>query len=172
MPVKGKRLHQNLWQNRRPATQKESRQPQALPLNKKLKAKTMKFLQKMNQDFPTPPAQHFGSLHKLDQDSTPSAVKPFLLIKKVIYIGRDPKLADLVLDDPAIEPLHAELQLFDDGRATLTDFKTTAGTYRNFKPITTNAVELQHGDILHFGTQMYRFHSVTRTSTLTNPPKA
>jgi hypothetical protein len=124
------------------------------------------------QDFPTPPAQHFGSLHKLDQDSTPSAVKPFLLIKKVIYIGRDPKLADLVLDDPAIEPLHAELQLFDDGRATLTDFKTTAGTYRNFKPITTNAVELQHGDILHFGTQMYRFHSVTRTSTLTNPPKA
>lgn len=111
------------------------------------------------------PARHFGSLHKLDKDSTPSAVKPFLLTKKVIYIGRDPKLADLVLDDPAIEPLHAELQLFDDGRATLTDFKTTAGTYRNFKALSGTAIELQHGDILHFGTVMYRFHSVTRTSS-------
>ena len=110
-----------------------------------------------------PPTHHFGSLIKLDQDNTPSAVKPFLLTKKVVYIGRDPKLADLVLDDPAIEPLHAELKLFDDGRATLTDFKTTAGTYRNFKALTNNAVDLQHGDILHFGTQMYRFHSVTRT---------
>lgn len=116
-----------------------------------------------------PPARHYGSLLKLDQDSTPSAVKPFLLTKSLVYIGRDPKLADLVLDDPAIDPLHAELQLFDDGRATLTDFKTTAGTYRNFKAITANATPLQHGDILHFGTIMYRFHSATRTSSPSGP---
>ncbi len=115
-----------------------------------------------------PPARHFGSLLKLDQDSTPSAVRPFLLTKSSVYIGRDPKLVDLVLDDPAIDPLHAELQLFDDGRATLTDFKTIAGTYRNYKAITANATPLQHGDILHFGTIMYRFHSATRTSSPTN----
>ncbi len=115
------------------------------------------------QETPTVPAYHFGSLHKLDKDSTPSAVKPFLLSKKVIYIGRDPKLADLVLDDPAIEPLHAELQFSDSGQATLTDFKSTAGTYRNFKAITETATPIQHGDILNFGTQMYRFHSSTRT---------
>ena len=124
------------------------------------------------QELPLPPTHHYGSLIKLDQDNTPSAVKPFLLTKKVVYIGRDPKLADLVLDDPAIEPLHAELKLFDDGRATLTDFKTTAGTYRNFKALTSNAVDLQHGDILHFGTQMYRFHSVTRTRPSASPSEA
>lgn len=112
-----------------------------------------------------PPARHYGSLLKLDQDSTPSAVRPFLLTKPLIYIGRDPKIADLVLDDPAIDPLHAELRLYDDGRATLTDFKTTAGTYRNYKALTANATPLQHGDILHFGTIMYRFHSATRTSS-------
>ena len=117
-----------------------------------------------------PPARHYGSLLKLDQDSTPSAVRPFLLTKSLVYIGRDPKLADLVLDDPAIDPLHAELQLFDDGRATLTDFKTTAGTYRNYKALSANATPLQHGDILHFGTMMYRFHSATRTSSPSEEP--
>ncbi len=86
------------------------------------------------------------------------------MTKKVIYIGRDPKLADLVLDDPpAIEALHAELQFSDDGQATLTDFRSTAGTYRNYKAVILRATPIQHGDILHFGTQMYRFHSSTRT---------
>lgn len=115
------------------------------------------------QETPTSPTHHYGSLHKLDNDNTPSAVKPFLMTKKVIYIGRDPKLADLVLDDPAIEALHAELQFSDDGQATLTDFRSTAGTYRNYKAVILRATPIQHGDILHFGTQMYRFHSSTRT---------
>ncbi|NLZ26707.1 MAG: FHA domain-containing protein [Chloroflexi bacterium] len=124
------------------------------------------------QELPLPPTHHYGSLIKLDNDNTPSAVKPFLLTKKVVYIGRDSKLADLVLDDPAIEPLHAELKLFEDGRATLTDFKTTAGTYRNFKALTSKAVDLQHGDILHFATLMYRFHSITRTRPSSSPGEA
>ena len=132
---------------------------------KKAKAKASETSEQLSPELTLPPARHFGSLLKLDKDNTPSAVKPFLLTKDIVYIGRDPKLADLVLDDPAIEPLHAELHFFEDGRSTLTDFKTTAGTYRNYRPLTANTSELQHGDILHFGTIMYRFHSATRTSS-------
>ena len=104
----------------------------------------------------------YGSLIKLDRDNTPSAEKPLLLIKEITLIGKDPQLANLVLNEEALEPLHAEIHAFPDGRTRLTDFHTVAGTYVNFKAIDTKGVEIHHGDILHFGRLSYRFNSPTR----------
>ncbi|MEN6579510.1 MAG: hypothetical protein ABFD05_02660, partial [Anaerolineaceae bacterium] len=74
------------------------------------------------------PMKTFGSLIKLDRDNTPCAEKPLLLLKDVTLIGKDPQLANLVLSDEALEPLHAEIHAFPDGRTRLTDFHTIAGT--------------------------------------------
>lgn len=112
------------------------------------------------------PVKTYGSLIKLDRDNTPSAEKPLLLLKEVTLIGKDPQLAGLVLNDEALEPLHAEIHAFPDGTTRLTDFHTTAGTYVNFEVVDTKGKEIHHGDILHFGRLSYRFNSPSR---VTNP---
>ena len=112
----------------------------------------------------------FGNLTRLDSDQTPSAEKPHLLTKEIILIGRDPSLANLVLDDPSIEPLHAEIHFFADGRIRLTDFNSISGSYVNFKPVGSHGTPLQHADLVHFGTLLFRFNSATRTQS--TPPKS
>ena len=109
------------------------------------------------------PVKIFGNLTRLDPDQTPSAEKPHLLTKEVTLIGRDPMLANLILENPSIEPLHAEIHFFPDGRIRLTDFNSTSGTYVNFKPVGAHGTSLQHADLVHLGTLFFRFNSVTRT---------
>lgn len=114
----------------------------------------------------------YGSLIKLDPDQTPSAEKPHLLVHEVTLIGRDATKADLVLDHPSLEPLHAEIHFFGDGRIRITDFNSTSGTYVNFEPVTTHGKNLQHADLIHFGSLFFRFNSSTRTqSGITNQKK-
>ena len=115
------------------------------------------------------PEKTFGNLTRLDPDQTPSAEKPHLLTKEIILIGSDPSLANLVLDNPSIEPLHAEIHFFADGRIRLTDFNSTSGTYVNFKTVGTHGTSLQHADLIHFGTLLFRFNSATRTQISTPP---
>ncbi|NLB71016.1 MAG: FHA domain-containing protein [Chloroflexi bacterium] len=107
----------------------------------------------------------YGSLMKLDPDQTPSAEKPYPLIKEITLIGRDPSLANLVLDDAMLEPLHAEIHFFPDGRIRITDFNSTSGTYVNFKPVSAHGTSLQHADLVHFGSLLFRFNSSTRTQS-------
>jgi len=114
------------------------------------------------------PVKTYGSLIKLDRDNTPSAEKPLLLVKEITLIGKDPQLANIVLSDEALEPLHAEIHAFSDGRTRLTDFHTIAGTYVNFKAVDTKGIEIHHGDILHFGRLSYRFNSPTRVTSPKN----
>jgi hypothetical protein len=114
------------------------------------------------------PVKTYGSLIKLDRDNTPCAEKPLLLTKEVTLIGKDPQLANLVLNDEALEPLHAEIHAFPDGRTRLTDFHTTAGTYVNFQAVDTKGAEIHHGDILHFGRLPYRFNSPSRVTSPKN----
>ena len=109
------------------------------------------------------PEKIFGNLTRLDPDQTPSAEKPHLLTKEVTLIGRDPMLANLIVENPSIEPLHAEIHFFPDGRIRLTDFNSTSGTYVNFKPVGAHGTSLQHADLVHLGTLLFRFNSVTRT---------
>lgn len=113
----------------------------------------------------------YGSLIKLDPDQTPSAEKPLLLVNEVTLIGRDPTKANLVLDHPSLEPLHAEIHFFNDGRIRITDFNSTSGTYVNFEPVTTHGNNLQHADLIHFGSLFFRFNSSTRTQSGTSNQK-
>ncbi len=114
------------------------------------------------------PVKTYGSLIRLDRDNTPSAEKPLLLVREVTLIGKDPQLANLVLNDDALEALHAEIHAFPDGSTRLTDFHTIAGTCVNFEAVDTKGVEIHHGDILHFGRLSYRFNSPNRVTSSKN----
>lgn len=114
------------------------------------------------------PLKTFGSLIKLDRDNTPCAEKPLLLTNEISLIGKDPQMANLVLSDEALEPVHAEIHAFPDGRTRLTDFNTTAGTYVNFKAVDTKGIQIHHGDILHFGRLAFRFNSPNRITSPKN----
>ena len=113
---------------------------------------------------PSPiPVKSLASLVRLDPDLLPAAEKPILIQEELTLIGNDPALANLVLADASLEPLHAQLRIEADGTARLTDFNTRAGTQVNFVPVDTRGSALSHGDIIHFGKLGYRFSSSTRT---------
>ena len=113
---------------------------------------------------PSPiPVKSLASLVRLDPDLLPAAEKPILIQEELTLIGNDPALANLVLVDASLEPLHAQLRIEADGTARLTDFNTRAGTQVNFVPVDTRGSALSHGDIIHFGKLGYRFSSSTRT---------
>jgi pSer/pThr/pTyr-binding forkhead associated (FHA) protein len=70
-----------------------------------------------------------------------------------------------------LEPLHAQLRRNPDGEFLLTDFNSTAGTWVNYAPIGPDGIHLQHGDLVHFGSQTYRFSSSTRTMNAKKAPE-
>lgn len=72
-------------------------------------------------------------------------------------IGCDAQRAQLHLDHPSIEPLHARVWRDRDGQFFLADLKSTSGTWLNYAPISGSGSRLQHGDLVHFGTVGFRF---------------
>jgi pSer/pThr/pTyr-binding forkhead associated (FHA) protein len=60
-----------------------------------------------------------------------------------------------LLNDPSVSPLHARISE-KEGKYTLSDERSTAGTWVNFEPVTSSRL-LQHGDRINFGRSAYRF---------------
>jgi hypothetical protein len=77
-------------------------------------------------------------------------------------IGADPVQASVVLDEPAIAPLHVRIQQGGDV-FTIFDQGSAAGTWVNYEAVTREGHSLKHGDRVHLGNLMFRFE-------LRNPP--
>ena len=118
-----------------------------------------------------PLSMSIATLSRLDKDNLPYPEKPIPIMDEITLIGRDPTLCQLVFDDPALEPLHAQLRRTPDGEFFLTDFNSTAGTWVNYAPIGPDGIHLQHGDLVHLGSQTYRFSSSTRTMNAKKAPE-
>jgi hypothetical protein len=93
--------------------------------------------------------------------------KPFTIIAKEVIIGSNPLKATLVIEDSSVDGVHARLMHIDDGSFVVCDLGSTAGTWVNYAPISTDGARLDHGDLLHIGKVGFRF---ARTVAL-NPPK-
>lgn len=113
---------------------------------------------------PIPTGKALAVLMRMDKDGQPSAEKPYQIFQNITKIGRDMELCDLVLDDPALEPLHAKLNLYPDGRVLLVDLGSHAGTWVNYNEIPPKGVELNHGDQISLGNHTFKFTSPTRVS--------
>lgn len=74
-----------------------------------------------------------------------------------ITFGRDPDLADLAFDHPALEPVHARLWLDEQGVFHLADQGTVAGTWINYAPVSAEGAQVEPGDLIHIGRLAFRF---------------
>lgn len=74
-----------------------------------------------------------------------------------ILFGSDLNQANLILDDPCIDRLHARLIHNPDGSFHLSDEGSIAGTWVNFTPVDRQGIKLENGDLVHFGRLGFRF---------------
>jgi len=100
----------------------------------------------------------FATFSRMESNDTLSPKKPHEITNEITLIGKDPILAQWVVDDEALEPLHAELRILPNGVVRLTDFNTICGTWVNFEKVSARGVELKQGDLVKLGNQLYRFN--------------
>ncbi len=73
------------------------------------------------------------------------------------YIGSDISKVQMFLDDPALDEIHSLIRREESGRFFIMDIDSTAGTWLNYDPVSTEMQELKHGDLVHIGTTAFRF---------------
>ena len=100
----------------------------------------------------------------MSDSGSPNPRATILLSHPEITLGRDPKLAIQVLDNPSVDGLHARLFQSPEGDFYIADAGSVAGTWVNFAPVAREGVRLEHGDLIHLGRVSFRFE-------LTNPPR-
>ena len=94
-------------------------------------------------------------LVRLQADGQPMSSPPIPLTASEIMFGSDPLHATRVLDDLSVSPLHARLWL-EDGRYTLSDEGSVAGTWVNYQQLSAPR-QLRHGDVFQVGRVAYLF---------------
>ena len=103
----------------------------------------------------TPKAYAF--LSRISEKDNLAIEPPIPITSPQMTIGMDPNQANLVLDHPSIENLHAQLARSKDGVFRLSDQDSIAGTWINYTPISREGAELEHGDLIHIGRLGFRF---------------
>jgi hypothetical protein len=101
-------------------------------------------------------------LIRLNPDGTPATASRIPVILPETILGTDPLQATVILDDPALSPLHARIRMTGTGFMVY-DSNSVAGTWVNYEPVTQEGYPIKHGDRVHFGHLSYRFE-------LRNPP--
>lgn len=83
-------------------------------------------------------------------------LEPFPLGAETLTLGRDPLQASLVINDLAVDGLHARLIPQPEG-FRLVDAGSTAGTWVNYDQVPPEGVILIHGDLVHLGHSGFRY---------------
>jgi hypothetical protein len=85
---------------------------------------------------------------------------PFIsLDEDDITLGSDRRQAQIWLDSPSIDPLHARITLDAEGAVFLSDLGSVAGTWVNYTPISSTGVRLEDGDLVRIGKMSFRFQA-------------
>ena len=106
-----------------------------------------------------PTTDPYGHLVRVSEDGEPKTESLFPITVLELTFGSDSRQAVIVLDDPAVAPVHARLWRDDQGDFFLEDYDTVSGTYHNYQPVTENGSRLEHGDLIHIATSGFRFTS-------------
>ncbi len=104
--------------------------------------------------------QPLAFLTPLAESGSPLLPPPLPLGAEPLRLGRDPQQANLLINDPSVEELHAHLTPKNDS-FLLTDAGSTAGTWVNYTRIPPEGVTLEHGDLVHLGRSGFRFTLTT-----------
>jgi hypothetical protein len=82
--------------------------------------------------------------------------KPQTVSADDMTVGRDARVAALVLEDPSVSPLHARIGRMGDGAPWVFDLGSTAGSWINFEEVPPEGAPLRDGDRLNFGRADFR----------------
>ncbi len=104
----------------------------------------------------SPPVVH-AQLVRLGGVNPNITIPSFPITNDEIIIGKRPGTAQLILDDPSVDALHARLVRLENGRYRLYDSGSLYGTWVNYTPISKEGVLLEDGDLIHFGKVGFRF---------------
>lgn len=129
------------------------------PLAQRLVKQIFEPRAKTTDDHPVSLDQHsapYATLLPLNADNTTGEVAAIHIPKRHTSIGSDPMRADLALDGAGIAGLHARLRAVE-GVFWLSDCGTTEGTWINYERIDNEPVQLHPGDLIHFGSDGFRF---------------
>jgi hypothetical protein len=76
---------------------------------------------------------------------------------KDVLFGSDPGQANIVLEEPSVESIHAHLWQTGNDDFYLADQDSVAGTWINYAPVSKEGSKLEHGDLIHIGRMGFRF---------------
>ena len=76
-----------------------------------------------------------------------------------LTLGSDHRQAQIWLDSPSIDPLHARITLDEGGAVIISDLGSVAGTWVNYTPISSTGVRLEDGDLVRIGKMSFRFQA-------------
>lgn len=94
---------------------------------------------------------------RLTHENQISDESPISITQNMVTFGKDPALANCILLDPSIEPLHARLQHTPEDKYILADLGSVAGTWVNYAPISKQGTPIENGDLIHIGRMAFRF---------------
>jgi hypothetical protein len=110
----------------------------------------------------------FGYLVPVNEDGEPQPGGIISITTQELTFGRDPELATIPMDNPAVEELHARLWRDKEGKFHIADQNSVAGTWVNYAPVSPEGCEVEHGDLIHVAKVGFRF----TLSRPTNPRRA
>lgn len=79
------------------------------------------------------------------------------ITQREITFGNDPTQATIDLTDPSLDALHTRILRDENGVFKIADEGSIAGTWVNYAPISSKAVQLHHGDTIHIGRICFKF---------------
>ncbi len=99
----------------------------------------------------------FAYLTRISKEGAVDPGAVFRVTTSKITFGSDPSEAVVVLEDPAVEPLHSQLWRDDHGNFHIADQESVAGTWLNYAPVTQTGSLVEHGDLIHIAKIGFRF---------------
>jgi pSer/pThr/pTyr-binding forkhead associated (FHA) protein len=103
-------------------------------------------------------SQVLAFLTPVPPSDEPYQAAPIPISSDEIIFGYDPTQSTWVIDDPSLDGLHA--RLIREGNAyRLVDAGTTAGTWINYTPVSSQGNLVENGDLIHLGRTCFRFSS-------------
>jgi len=107
----------------------------------------------------------YAYLVRISEDGAVEPGSVFQVTSPEITFGSDPGEAVVVLDDPAVEPLHSRLWRDDRGDFHIADQESVAGTWLNYAPVPSAGCLVENGDLIHVAKVGFRFTLVKPKQT-------
>lgn len=96
-------------------------------------------------------------LIQISEEGDPDPDATIEINQQEVFFGSDAGKAEVVLEDPAVEPRHSRLWQDESGVFHVADLESVAGTWLNYAPVSSSGSPVEHGDLIHVGKLGFRF---------------